>query len=408
MEQYVKKGISKSNGLEEVMERRQNEKITELENIKLEAMIAEEKKKLQAASPATIDPSQATNFATMIFAGRSPVEIKQILSTLTQEEIDRFAYMASSMNPNNFANFRGAIQAPGSNVKEIVEIIKLILAMQQPANNGVDMKGIAEIFKAGVDAARVQQQPASSQNDPQFVLLKESIAESKAAREENARQREEMARQNQLRLEKDIADLKNRPSEVDMLLNYEERAGKLKKVYGGNDSATTNEFTLKKAEMDQTERLETRKLDWEEKKWEKEQESQGKTLEQVKGIIQTVGEGPIGDVIKMFGQKGAEKIRGSGTPSSNAPSAQIAKVKCPNCTGDFPANIQLPQIQCPLCGVLLQNGNQPAHEQAEHNQAQEQQASNPAQAQPSQNTAQEKPADQTVEVESIAEQPAQQ
>jgi len=81
-------------------------------------------------------------------------------------------------------------------------------------------------------------------------------------------------------------------------------------------------------------------------------------------------------------------------------------VKCPNCAGDFPANTQLAQIQCPLCGVQLQSGNQPASSAPSQEMPKDQPPSDSAQAQPKQNPApiQEKPVDQTVEVESPVEQ----
>ena len=107
MEQYVKKGISKSNGLEEVMERRQNEKMLEYENIKFDALIAEEKKKLKESSPPTMDSSQTANFLTTLFAGKTPAEIKEIIRSFSQEEIDKLTYMARSMNQNNFVDPRG-------------------------------------------------------------------------------------------------------------------------------------------------------------------------------------------------------------------------------------------------------------------------------------------------------------
>ena len=102
MSEYVKKGISRTNGLAEVMERRQNEKITELETIKLDAMIAEEKKKLKAASPPTAEASQAPNFMAFLsslFVGKSSAEITEILTYLTQEQIDKLIYKLYDLTP---------------------------------------------------------------------------------------------------------------------------------------------------------------------------------------------------------------------------------------------------------------------------------------------------------------------
>jgi len=170
--------------------------------------------------------------------------------------------------------------------------------------------------------------------------------------------------------------------------------------------------------MDQTERLETRKLDWEQKKWELDKEKEGNTLETVKQIL----EGPAGEILKSLGSAGADKIRGGAkAPNSNSnsnnqgqSSGKITQVTCPNCTGAFPANVQLPMIQCPLCGVQLQSGNQASHEQTEHSNQpassapsqempKDQPPSDSAQAQSSPIPTQEKPVDETVEVEANAE-----
>ena len=407
LSEYVKKATNRTSDLSEVMERRKNAKAQELENLEFEALILEQKKKIRDASPETVTSGQTTNFAASILAGRSPEQVKQILSSLTQEEIDKLAYMSARMDPNNFNNLRGAIQAPNTSTKEIVEIIKLINELQQPKkseSNGISGKDLIDAFKTGMEITKVQQ-PTNSQPDMQYKLVENTLAELKATRED-------VARQERLRTEKEIAELKNRPSGLDELFYNEEKAAKARKIFGGADTGATNEFSLKKEEMAQTERLETKKLDWEQKKWEMEKDKEGDTLETVKEILA----GPAGELLKGLGGAASDRIRGNKTPSSNGQTqqSQFAKVKCPNCSGDFPANIQLPMIQCPLCGVQLQNGNQPSHEQAEHSNQpapsapsqelpKDQPPSDSTQTQSSPTPAQEKPVDQTVEVEANAE-----
>jgi len=404
MEQYVKKGISKSNGLEEVMERRQTEKMMEYENTKLDTLIAEEKKKLKEASPTKIDSSQAPNFMAFLsslFVGKSPAEINEILTYLTQEQIDKLRLLSESMNPNNLTNIRGIMQPQNSSLKETIEIVKLILSMQQPQkseSNNISGKDLIDAFKTGLEVKA--QQPANPQPDIQYKMLESTMAEIKAMRED-------ASRQERLRTEREIAELKNRPSGFDELVFNEEKAAKVRKIFGGADTGATNEYSLKKLEMEQNKDIEDRKQSWEEKKWTQEQEGQGKTIEQIKDVLKVVGEGPIGRVLENLGSAGADKLRGSKTRNSNvqARPQQIAQVKCPNCAGDFSANTQLSQIQCPLCGVQLQSGNQPPAASAQET-PKDQPPSDSAQTQSNPAPIQEKPVDQTVEVEPIVEQPA--
>ena len=398
LSEYVKKAADRKSDLTEVMERRKSAKAQELENLEFDALIAEAKKKVLEASPNKVDHSQATHFVTMLFAGRTPAEIKELLQSLTQEEIDKFSYISARMDPNSLSNMRSSLQPQNTSIKDTIEIVKLVTEGRQPQNqSGNDVSGIAkaltEAMRLGADMSK-SNQPANSQNDLQYKMMENSLAEAKATREE-------MANQNRLRYEREIADLKSRPSEIDVLLSYEEKAEKFRKARGGTDSNVINEWALKKLDMEQNKDIADKNLTFEKEKWQYEKENEGKPLEMIKEILQ----GPVGEVLKSFGSAGADRIRGSKAPNPNsqAQSPQIANVDCPNCKGTFSANNQLPIIQCPLCGVQLQRGNQPAPSQ---DIPKDQPPSDSTQAQSSPIPAQEKPADQTVEVESPVEQTA--
>ena len=404
LNEYVKRPTNVKSELAEVMDRRQNEKIQELDNIKLDAMIAEEKKKLQELSPAKIDSSQATNFISTFFAGKTPAEIKEIIRSLTQEEIDKFIYMAKSMNQNSYQNSFDPRGLPprdsNSEVKNMLEALKIGLEAGRKNDNGsISTKDLLDALKTGAELSKAQQ-PANPQPDIQYKMLEGTMAEIKAIRED-------ASRQDRLRTEKEITELKNRPSALQELSLDSEKYQAYKKMWGGTDSNVINEWALKKLDMEQNKDIEDRKQTWEEKKWALEQENSGKQLEQIGGLVKTVSEGPVAQVLAILGKRGKEQIRGSETPSSNAsqaPPVQIVKVDCPSCKGSFPANSQLTKIQCPLCGEQLQNSNVPvAPEEQIQVPVSTQLASNPAQEQ-IKSPAQEKPTDQTVEVESPVEQ----
>jgi ribosomal protein S27E len=143
---------------------------------------------------------------------------------------------------------------------------------------------------------------------------------------------------------------------MDELTQDSQKLAKYRLLFGGVDQGTANEYTLKKEEMQQTERIENKKLDFEQEKWKYEKENSGKTIEQVKDLVKVVTEGPVGEVLKNFGSAGADRLRSGG----QKPPSNIVQVKCPSCGGTFPANGQLPTVACPLCGVTLQAPSQPS------------------------------------------------
>lgn len=345
--------------VERIMEENKNEMLQELETSKIQRMLEEEKNRI-AELQRTNQPvphGEAQNFVEMMFKGRSAKEIKEILDEIGTDQVDKLSMMAAAMNAGSFQNLQTFMRQPGTSGKDIVDAVRTgaELSKQQSPGAGGSVteiaKAMADMFKTGVELGRGQKnQPQESGTDKYLNML---IEELKLARQENQRERE-------LKLEKEIDQIKNRPSAMDELASDAQKIAKYRILFGGVDQGTANEYTLKKEEMQQTERLENKKLDFEMDKWKYEKENSGKTIEQVKDLVKTVTEGPVGEVIKNFGSAGADRLRG-GT-AAKTPS-NIVTVKCPNCGGTFPANGQLPTLTCPLCGVTLEAPNQPTPQQ---------------------------------------------
>jgi rubrerythrin len=274
------------------------------------------------------------------------------------------------------------------------------MSMQQPQKSEgaiISGKDLIDAIRLGGEL-KAQQSASQPQQDPMAVyrMVTEIVKPFQDSAAQHQRELSELR-------------LKEAESKVVDPIAYVKNMKSIAADLGLTSNGTANEFTLKKAEMDQTKELENKKLEWEMRKWELEKEKEGNTLETVKNIL----EGPAGEILKSFGSAGAERLRGGNKASAsngNASQSQLVKVKCPNCSGDFPANPQLPMIQCPICGVQLQNGNQsPANPQEPQNHessnpTQEQPKTESVQIQPAQNLQQEKPVDQTVEAESPVEQ----
>ena len=133
-----------------------------------------------------------------------------------------------------------------------------------------------------------------------------------------------------------------------------------------------NEAGLKKEEMRELHDIEMAKLGWDQEKWRHEKANEGKTIEQVKDLVKTVTEGPVGKAIENLGAGAADKIRGG-------PKVAMVDVLCPNCHNKFRANSNLPQVMCLNCGAVLQKPSEPQPQP----QPQEPQPQQPIQEQPS-------------------------
>jgi rubrerythrin len=114
----------------------------------------------------------------------------------------------------------------------------------------------------------------------------------------------------------------------------------------------TNEFDIKNTEMHQLGKLEEAKLAWEMEKYRDEKGNTSTMINTVKEILA----GPAGAILGKIGEAGADRIRGGG----KIPTVDVV---CPNCSGKFKGNPQLPKIQCPSCGAILEHSQAPQTEQ---------------------------------------------
>ncbi|MCJ7768359.1 hypothetical protein MUP79_08215 [Candidatus Bathyarchaeota archaeon] len=350
---YMKKIKQKGSETETVMEKIKSDRLAELDKLRIDAEMEEVRAKA-AENRARITKSQQ--------------EGQPLPQPQTQD----------------------AMAAMGKTMLEAVRTGVEVSKPQASSNSNVESmaKAFADVLKTGVEIGKGQN-PAQPQSNVYETLVKSTLEELKATREQ-------MATQERLKIEKEIAELRARPSGIDDLLYNEEKVSRARKIFGGTDSATANEFTLKKEDMQQKERLETRRMDLEEKALDHKLATEGKTIDQITNFVKTVSEGPVGDAIKMIGGAQADKMRGS-VANSNSP--RIVRIKCPGCGGIFAGNEQLATLACPLCGAGLTRASQPAPQEA-----QPQAIQSPEKTQESQAQTEQPP----VEGQSVAEQPANQ
>ena len=318
---------------------------TEMEEVR--ARLEENRAKIRESQRVgqALAPQQAYNFAELLFAGRPPEEIKQIIDSLDETALDKLAYLATTMNGQQLGAFTQTLRRPETNVKDTIELVNTIVKMNQrpPEQQGITLQGIAALMKE-VREAQTPQQPQQAQDPMQVYKV---VAEIVRPFQEEARAREKEA--NELRLREVESKIIN---PADYIKNIKTMASDLGLTGGGK-----SEFDLKLEEMKQNRETDNRKIDLEEKKYFYEKDHEGDTVETVKEIIKTVSEGPIGKAIENIGGGAADRLRagkGNSTP--------LVKAQCPQCHGQFMVNPALPTVQCNHCGAMLsaqQNPNVP-------------------------------------------------
>ncbi|MCJ7635671.1 hypothetical protein MUP77_25175 [Candidatus Bathyarchaeota archaeon] len=328
----AKKGKGK---IAEILSSQTENMAKELERAQMERILEEEKQKLQGLRQQQSRPlqtGQAQNFLQSLFAGRSPEEFKAILDSLEPEHIDKIV----AMNGNAFSEFKNVARNPSTDSKTVLEAVKTgVEVAKAQSNSGNDLKTAAEIFKLGMDANKAnqptQQNPLDTLKTYHEMFLKPVLDQLATKDKENLE-----LRMRQLELQRGVDPL-------EYLKTIKQASGDL-----GLSQTTRGDIDLQLEAMREHHDIEMAKFGLETRRWEWQKANEGKTIEQVKDLVKTVTEGPVGRAIENIGGGAADRIRrGKGN------SVPLVKVQCPKCGGIFSVNPALPVVACVHCGEQL-------------------------------------------------------
>ena len=384
MDIYMKKIKQRADETDNVMGKIKQDKMAELDKLRIDnemeevrARLEENRAKIRGSQQTgqALMPQQATNFAELLFAGRPPEEIKQIISTLTQEEIQKLAYMASAMNNNKLSEFREYMRQPSTSMKEVVDAIKIgteIAKPQQQQQGSISdiAKSMAEMFKTGVEIGRGQNQPQQPpQNSLEMMKQYNDMFLKPVLDQLNSKDKEMMT----LRMNQIENKITTQVTPQEYIKQVKESANTLGLTGGGK-----SEIDLKLAEMGQLERLETRKLDWEMQKHQEDKDGE----KELYALIGKAIDGPVADLTKSLGGAAAKRIE-SGTQKNrnnqNSNNPQLTQIPCPQCNKPFSIITGAQQVVCPNpeCNAILGLQQSPPPQQAQPPpiQTQEQQPS---------------------------------
>jgi hypothetical protein len=320
----------------DIIEKEKKERAAELDRLKLERMVEEEKQKIRdlrgKGNEKAPDVKLANDLLANILqlANVDPQKAAEFIKQLSEEDVRKLSILMAS-GGSGAAAWMALAKNPSSDVKTLIEAAKML---QPQPQQQITLEGISALFKTAFEAAeKKNQEPPVNP----AALIKDAVEMVKPFYESLAQKDREVWEARLRQLEERIIN----PRE------WLESIRQDAQLLGFTPSGVDKE--IEKIKIDH-EKWKTDK-EFEFKRWMMEQELENRKWEQIGQIMQ----GPLGEVIKKFGSAGAERIRGGA-----APSLRVETVTCPKCGKPFYANSLADYAVCPFCAAVLQKAQENA------------------------------------------------
>jgi len=338
-------------GAEEIIEKVRKGKVDELESTRVELEIAKLKAEIKdlESKGGAVQPQQAQGLVSAVIAQNfaTPERAQAFLSGLDEESTNRLALLLAADSPQTQAltNF---MKSPTSNVKDIIEIVKLVTA-----NKGEGTMGdTAKLFQVALDYAKTTMpQPQSLEQASNFILgiikpFQESL---------------NTAQQTALNAQLEAIKAQIPPPLETQVKNLKAMAGELGLSGGGSEKLS--ELNLKLEEMRQRHDIDMESIRWEKEKFLLGKESDVEKWDKIAGMFSPIFAMPeMRNVITKIGESVGKGIAGTTNPSvpaSKSASAQpqVASFVCPTCSTEIgiPVDQISPDVKglkCPKCGAI--------------------------------------------------------
>lgn len=244
---------------------RTDKKVEELKQLELDAEIVKAKREIQQPGSTGVTQQQAQNWMGSLFVGRSPEDVQKILDGLTPEKVQTLAAVTSAMNNNQTGSLMQLLNRPDTSKKEIYNLFELMLKLNPPQQQRIDLKGIAALMKEMRETAKPQQ---ASQFDP--VKYIKEIYDLIAKKDEKF---------HELQLE-----MNKQPSLTDQIAH----AKGLAEAVGFGKEGKNPAFDLKLEEMRQSHDLDMEKINWEQKRFLLQQEAERNKWDNITGVLSPI------------------------------------------------------------------------------------------------------------------------
>lgn len=351
-EQLIKMKSDRSQ-IGKIMEDKKSEKLNELETarteLELEKIKGEIKQLHDDQKPVDRGTSQTFLGSVMTMAQVDPKRAKEFLESLTEEDLSKLSVMSAMGQGGNMATYIPLLKSSGTSMKDIIEVVKFMQEREKPApQSPITLDGVAKLISIGFEAGKVQNQQLAPQQNTleQLKLYHEMFVKPLL---DTLTQRD-----------KDVVDMKMRELEskivdpVTAIKHYTD----IFKVLGLNSGGKT-ELDLKDRTLQQSHELDKEKITWEKEKYALEQTNRTKTLEEIRGIVEAITGGPIGEAIKNLGAGAAERIK-SGASNIPLRQSEAVQINCPQCGKLIWIDPNAQMTFCGQCGVKIQKQEQPA------------------------------------------------
>lgn len=348
-EEYIHKLKSAKGGAEEVTEKIKYDKLAEYESTKAELEIEKLRSEIQRIrkESGTVEPETARGFIGQILAANlsDPARAKVFLDALGEEDLQKLSFLMAAESDRSGA-IMNLLKSPGTNIRDIVEIVKLM----RPSNGGVDLKGIAEVFKMGIEAARSNQPPPQSQEQG-FKYVYETFVKPFT---------EALSAQQQETMNARVDALKAQiPPPIDQqIASIKKMAGDLGLAGGGK----TSEVDLRLEEMRQSHDLDLERIRWEQQKFMLQSEAERDKWGAIQQTFAPVFAMAAPEIRNQLRKAGGEvgKMLNPGNPQKGpSTEQQIAPFTCPQCNAELTVPIppnapDVVPIKCPKCGTVTE------------------------------------------------------
>lgn len=346
--EIIEDAKKKKGPLDRIMKERKTEAEDEYEATKIKRLVEEEKAKIRELKREglPLERGTAIGFSSRILqlAQVDPEKAKAFLTSLSQEDLNKITYLMAAESDKTGALLNLA-KSTGTSVKDLVEIVK----MMRPANGGVDLKGIAEIFKAGVEAAKANQPKGPGSVEEGFKYVYGTFV--KPFQETLATKDQEIFAEKLKSIEEKIVN------PVQWFQQQKAIAGQL----GFSEPGKKGEIDLKLEEMRQSHDLDMQKLTWEQQKFMIQQAAERDkwgAIEKMLSPLTAMAAPEIHTQLKNLGKEVSKSLApGQQTPTGAPP--QLASFSCPSCQTELnipldkiPPGAEEVPIKCPKCGVV--------------------------------------------------------